>query len=76
MCVFIPSINEDRYVSTADNLRTLDKNSTASVIPFALATVSNVSKFCLDVLKPLADDHLADGGLNFNPANSFVGINK
>jgi hypothetical protein len=72
----MPSTKEDRYVSTALNLLTLDKKSAASAMPFVFAILARVSRFSLLVLKPFAPAHLADGGLNLRPATSPVELNR
>ena len=68
VCVRIPSTNEDRYVSIADNRCTLLRKATALSIFLARAIPSRYNKFFLFVLKPLALIHLTFDTLNFNPA--------
>ena len=72
VCVRIPSTNEDRYVSIADNRCTLLRKATALSIFLARAIPSRYNRFVLFVLKPLALTHLAFGALNFNPATVLL----
>ena len=74
MCVVIPSTNDDRYVSNADNLCKSSKNCKALVNLFFLAMFCSITKFVLLTVKPFALTHLALGGVNFNPAIEDVGL--
>ena len=70
--VAMPPTKLDRYVSTADNLRTSNRKRAASVMPLDIAIRSKNSRLSLPVPKPLALTHLALGATKRRPATLFV----
>ena len=68
VCIFIPSTNEDKYVSNADNLCMSVKKLNAGTLSFLFVTCCSTSNIFLLTLKPLALTHFTFGGLNLNPA--------